>query len=188
MRRVSHGGGEKGFQSGRLSGRFWHDLIRKAEQVKNSDQLDEVDRRIISALQQDATISHADLADRVGASTASCWRRIKALEGAGILTRAVRLVNPERIDRGVNVLCNIRMRSHSRDARQAFEDFVDTRPEIVECFSMSGEWDYLLRIVVADVADYNGFLMHTLLGQPMVEHAASHFALSMTKYTTALPV
>ena len=156
--------------------------------MKNSYQIDDIDRRILSALQSDATVSHAELADRVGASTASCWRRIKALEAAGILTGSVRLVNPEKIDRGVNVLCNIRMRSHARDARQAFEDFVDSRPEIVECFSMSGEWDYLLRIVVADVADYNLFLMHTLLGQAGVGKAACHFALSMTKYTTAIPV
>lgn len=156
--------------------------------MKNSDQLDDIDRRILAVLQRDATVSHADLADKVGASTASCWRRIKALEAAGILTQSVRLVNPAKIDRGVNVLCHIRMRSHARDARQAFEDFVDSHPEIVECFSMSGEWDYLLRIVVADVADYNHFLMHTLLGHPSVASAASHFALSMTKYTTALPV
>ena len=156
--------------------------------MKNSHQIDDMDRRILSVLQRDATVSHAELADRVGASTASCWRRIKALEAAGVLTGSVRLVDPEKIDRGVNVLCNIRMRSHARDARQAFEDFVDSRPEIVECFSMSGEWDYLLRIVVADVADYNHFLMHILLGQAAVANAASHFALSMTKYTTAIPV
>ena len=156
--------------------------------MKDFRQIDEIDRRIISILQKDAMVSHAELAEQVGASTASCWRRIKALETAGILTGAVRLVNPEKVDRGVNVLCNIRMRSHARDARQAFEDFVDSHPEIVECFSMSGEWDYLLRIVVADVADYNLFLMHTLLGHPSVASAASHFALSMTKYTTALPV
>jgi len=156
--------------------------------MKNSHQIDDIDRRILSVLQSDGTVSHAELADRVGASTASCWRRIKALEAAGVLTGSVRLVDPAKIDRGVNVLCNIRMRSHARDARQAFEDFVDSRPEIVECFSMSGEWDYLLRIVVADVADYNHFLMHILLGQPAVANAASHFALSMTKYTTAIPV
>lgn len=156
--------------------------------MKDFHRVDEIDRRIISVLQRDATVSHAALGEEVGASTASCWRRIKALEAAGILTRSVRLVDPEKIDRGVNVLCNIRMRSHARDARQAFEDFVDSHPEIVECFSMSGEWDYLLRIVVADVADYNSFLMHTLLGHPSVASAASHFALSMTKYTTALPV
>ncbi|MDO7836649.1 Lrp/AsnC family transcriptional regulator [Sphingobium sp. HBC34] len=156
--------------------------------MKQERQLDEVDRRILSALQVDGSISHQDLAERVGASSASCWRRIKALEAAGILTGTVRLVDPAQVGRGVNVLCNIRMRSHALDARSAFERFVDDRPEIVECFSMSGEWDYLMRVVVADVADYNRFLMQILLGHASVAGAASHFALSMTKYTTAIPL
>ncbi|QGP80608.1 Lrp/AsnC family transcriptional regulator [Sphingobium sp. CAP-1] len=156
--------------------------------MKQERQLDEVDRRILSALQADGAISHQDLADRVGASSASCWRRIKALENAGVLTGTVRLVDPAQVGRGVNVLCNIRMRSHALEARSAFERFVDERPEIVECFSMSGEWDYLIRVVVADVADYNRFLMQTLLGHSSVAGAASHFALSMTKYTTAIPL
>lgn len=156
--------------------------------MKADRQIDAIDRKIISALQQDATISHADLAERVGASSASCWRRIKALEGAGILAATVRLVAPEKIGLGVNVLCNIRMRSHALESRSAFEQFVEGRPEIVECFSMSGEWDYLLRVVVADVADYNRFLMMTLLSHPSVSGAASHFALAMTKFTTALPI
>lgn len=150
--------------------------------------LDAIDRRIITILQQDGTITHNELAERVGASSASCWRRIKALEAAGVFTRTVRLVDAIRIGKGVNVLCNIRMRSHGRDARGAFEAFVDTRPEIIECFSMSGEWDYLLRIVVADVADYNRFLMEILLSHSSVAGAASHFALAMTKYSTALPL
>ena len=139
-------------------------------------------------MQQDAAISHADLAAKVGTSSASCWRRIKALEERGILTKTVRLVDPAKVDRSVNVLCNVRMRSHARPSREAFEAFVDSCPEIVECFSMSGEWDYLLRIVVADVADYDRFLMRTLLAHASVAGAASHFALSMTKCTTALPV
>lgn len=151
-------------------------------------QLDEIDRRIITALQQDGAITHTELADRVGASSASCWRRIKVLESAGILMQTVRLVDPAKIGRGVNVLCNIRMHSHAPAARSAFEVFVQTRPEIIECFSMSGEWDYLLRIAVADVAGYNEFLMDILLSHASVAGAASHFALSLTKYTTALPV
>ncbi|HEX7741572.1 MAG TPA: Lrp/AsnC family transcriptional regulator [Sphingobium sp.] len=156
--------------------------------MKQERQIDAVDRKILAALQQDATLSHAELADRVGASSASCWRRIKALESAGVLTATVRLVDAQKVGRGVNVLCNIRVRSHALEARKSFEQFVDTRPEVVECFSMSGEWDYLLHVVVADVEDYNHFLMMTLLGHPSVAGAASHFALSMTKFTTALPV
>ncbi|SBV31837.1 AsnC family transcriptional regulator [uncultured Sphingopyxis sp.] len=156
--------------------------------MKYDRQVDAIDKRIIAALQEDGTITHGELADRVGASSASCWRRIKALEAAGVLLKTVRLVAPEKIGRGVNVLCNIRMRSHASDARGAFESFVDSRPEIIECFSMSGDWDYLLRIVVADVADYNHFLMETLLSHSSVAGASSHFALSLTKYTTAMPV
>lgn len=156
--------------------------------MKQDRQIDLVDRRILAALQEDAALSHQELAERVGASSASCWRRIKALEQKGVLKRTVRLVDPDAVGRGVNVLCNIRMRSHAREARSAFEQFVDGRPEIVECFSMSGEWDYLIRVVVADVEDYNRFLMQILLGHPSVAGAASHFALSMTKYTTALPL
>jgi Lrp/AsnC family transcriptional regulator len=142
----------------------------------------------VELLQKDASISHAELAERVGSSPASCWRRIRALEAAGVLVSTVRLVDPARIGRGVNVICNIRVRSHARDVRGPFEDFVRSRPEVMECFSMSGEWDYLLRIVAADVADYEDFLMHTLLDHPSVGAASSHFALSTTKYTTALPV
>jgi Lrp/AsnC family transcriptional regulator len=156
--------------------------------MKPIREIDAIDRRILALLQQDATISHAELAERVGASAASCWRRIKTLEAAGFLTATVRLVDAQMVGRGVNVLCNVRMRSHAKEARDAFESFVRGRPEIVECFSMSGDWDYLLRVVVADVADYNDFLMRILLGHESVAGASSHFALQMTKYTTALPI
>ena len=156
--------------------------------MKQSHQIDAIDRKILSALQADASLSHNALAEMVGASSASCWRRIKALEAAGVLRRSVWLVDPEMVGRGVHVLCNVRMRSHASEARDAFEQFAQSRSEIVECFSMSGEWDYLIRVVVADVADYNRFLMQILLGHPSVAGAASHFALAMTKYTTAIPV
>ena len=104
------------------------------------------------------------------------------------MTRSVRLVDPDRIGQGVTVICNIRVSSHARDVRGPFEDFVRERPEIIECYSMSGDWDYLLRIVAPGVAEYESFLMGTLLDHPAVGGASSHFALSVTKYTTALPV
>lgn len=150
--------------------------------------IDAIDRRILEQLQADASLSSAELAERVGCSAASCWRRVKSLEAAGILGPAVRLLDPQALGRAVNVLCNVRVRSHTREVRSAFEDFVRERCEVMECYSMSGEWDYLLRIVVADVADYERFLMRVLLEHPSVGAAASHFALSQTKYTTALPL
>lgn len=156
--------------------------------MKSLPNLDAIDRRILKELQRDASPSHADLAERVGTSAASCWRRIKSLEAAGVLTATVRLVNAERVGRGVNVFCNVRVCSHARDVRGSFEDFVRSRPEVLECYSMSGDWDYLLRVVSADVVDYEQFLMRTLLEHPAVGTASSHFALSLTKFTTAIPV
>lgn len=150
--------------------------------------LDNVDRRILEQLQVDASLSNVELAERVNSSAASCWRRVKALEAAGVLGPPVRLLDPVSLARSVNVICNVRMRSHAREARRAFENLVCERKEILECFSMSGDWDYLLRIVAADVADYERFLMSVLLDHPSVGGASSHFALSMTKYTTALPI
>ncbi len=156
--------------------------------MKETSHIDEIDRRLIRALQKDASRSHAALAEDVGASPASVWRRVRALEETGVLKETVRLVDPERVGRGVSVMLQVRMKSHALDMRQGFEAFVKARPEVMECHSMSGEWDYQMRIVVADVADYERFLMRELLNHPNVATAASHFALSQVKYTTALPI
>ncbi len=156
--------------------------------MKESIDLDDVDRRLLRALQEDASLSHAALAEKIGASPASCWRRIRALEQAQILRASVRLVDPLRVGRGVSVMLQVRLKSHEMALRQAFEAFLQSRSEIMECHSMSGEWDYLMRIVVADVAGYERFLMRELLNHPNVASSASHFALNQVKYTTALPV
>lgn len=151
-------------------------------------QLDEIDRRIVRDLQRDAGLSHAALAERVGASPASVWRRVRALEAAGVLGRTVRLASAEALGRSVNVLCQVRMARQSVEARADFEAFIQSREEIVECYAMSGEWDYLLRIAVRDVADYDRFIMRGVLAHPAVANAASNFALRQVKYTTEIPV
>jgi DNA-binding Lrp family transcriptional regulator len=150
--------------------------------------LDEIDKRIVRALQRDAGASHATLASQVGASAASVWRRVRALELAGVLGKSVRLASPEALGRSVNVLCQVRMARQSVEARADFEDFIQSREEIVECYAMSGEWDYLLRIAVRDVADYDRFIMRGVLAHPSVANAASNFALRQVKYTTEIPV
>ena len=156
--------------------------------VKNNYPIDLLDRKILRVLQREGDISHAALAEKVGASTASCWRRIRALESAGILGPTVRLLDPVVIGRGLDVLCQVRMKTHDAAARKDFENFIDGHEEVMECYSMSGEWDYLLRVVVADVRDYERFLMRELLNHGAVAGSASHFALNRIKYTTALPV
>ena len=150
--------------------------------------MDGIDRKIVRELQRDASLSHAALAERVGASAASVWRRIRALEQAGVLGRTVRLASAEALGRAVNVLCQVRMTRQSVEARSDFELFIQSREEIVECYAMSGEWDYLLRIAVKDVADYDRFVMRGVLAHPSVANAASNFALRQVKYTTEIPV
>lgn len=149
--------------------------------------LDALDRRILQVLQARADISQAELAQEVAASPASCWRRVRALE-AGVLREHVRLVDPHAIGRGLDVICQVRMKSHASGARGSFEEFAQEHDQIMECLSMSGEWDYLLRVVVGDVREYEAFLMGELLKHPSVAASASHFALKRVKYTTAMPV
>jgi DNA-binding Lrp family transcriptional regulator len=150
--------------------------------------MDGIDRKIIRELQRDASLSHAALAEKVGASPASVWRRVRSLEQAGVLGRTVRLANAEALGRAVNVLCQVRMSRQTVEARGDFEQFIQSREEIVECYAMSGEWDYLLRIAVRDVADYDRFIMRGVLAHPSVANAASNFALRQVKYTTEIPV
>lgn len=156
--------------------------------MKDISRIDAIDRKILAVLQEDASQSHAELAERVGTSAASCWRRIRALEADGVLGRHVRLVDPAKLGRGVHVLCQIKMKSHSAENVEAFEAFVDARAEIMECYSISGDWDYNLRIVVADVDEYAHFLMRTVLRHPSVATGSSQLALKQVKYTTAVPV
>lgn len=150
--------------------------------------IDAIDKKILRLLQQQADISHAALSEVVGASAASCWRRIKSLESRGMLGPTVRLVSAEAVGRGLNVFCQVRMRTHDPAAREDFERFVENHEEVLECYSMSGDWDYLLRVVVADVQDYERLLMQGVLMHPAVSTSSSHFALKSVKYSTAIPV
>ena len=150
--------------------------------------MDTIDRQILRSLQSDGSLSVAALAARVGTSTASCWRRVRSLEAAGVLGRTVRLVDARKIRRGVNVMGQVRLMSHAPENRRGFERLLESHEEIMEGYSMSGEWDYLLRIVVADIDEYERFLMKHVLNHESVATVASNFALSQLKYSTALPV
>ncbi|MFB2530543.1 Lrp/AsnC family transcriptional regulator [Paracoccus sp. p4-l81] len=156
--------------------------------MMKSVQLTDLDRRILAALQQDASLSQAELAARVASSPASCWRRVRALEQAGVLGRAVRIVSPRAVGRGLDVFCQLRMKAHDTATRRAFEGFLTTLPEIVSIYSTSGEWDYLIHFVVTDMAEYESLLMHRVLAQDCVAQSSTTFAMKRIKSTTALPV
>lgn len=176
------------FQSGRIYKGFCENNSPIGDIMNKSVNLDALDRRIVAELQRDASLSNADLAERVGSTAPSCWRRIRALEEMGVLKGAVRLADAEKLGHAVNILCSVRMKSHTSESVDAFHAFVEAHPQIMECYLMSGEWDYLMRVVASDVADYEHFLMRNLLKHPSVGGASSHFALSVTKFTTVLPV
>ena len=110
------------------------------------------------------------------------------MEADGVLGETVRLVDPMAVGRGLNVFCQVRMKSHASAARERFEAFLRSHDHVMECHSMSGEWDYLVRVVVASVEEYELFLMGELLKQEAVETSASHFSLKRVKYTTAIRV
>lgn len=158
------------------------------EESNHKRKLDALDRRILRVVQRQGDVSQADLAEKVSTSPASCWRRLKALEEDGILRETVRLVDPVKVGRGLDVLCQVRMKSHAVDARGQFEKFVLAHEKVMECYSMSGEWDYLVRVIVHDVREYEEFLMRELLAQDSVATSASHFALKRVKSTTEIPV
>ena len=149
--------------------------------------LDHIDRAILRVLQEEGDISQSSLAEKVGASAASCWRRINKLEEAGVLRKTVRLVDAEAIGKGLNVFCQVKMKSHDLAARHDFEVFINSHKEVLECYSLSGEWDYLIRAVVGDVREYEILLMRGILTHGAVLSSSSHFALKAVKYTTALP-
>ncbi|NIF30326.1 Lrp/AsnC family transcriptional regulator [Pantoea sp. Tr-811] len=156
--------------------------------MENSIQLDDLNRRILRALQRDASLTATELANVVASSPASCWRRVRSLEDGGVLQGAVRLVNRQALNQDIDVMCSLRLKSHSEADAKVFEQFVADQDNILECYTVSGEWDYLLRIVAADIRGYEHFLMRTLLRHPAVASANSQFALSRVKYTTAVPV
>ena len=151
-------------------------------------ELDEYDRKILRALQEDADISMADLGNLIGLSHTPCWRRLKRLETEGVIRSKVTLLDTKKIDLSVRVHAFVTAKNHDEDALSAFEDAVQSIPEIVECYSTSGDKDYILQIVTKSVDDYEQLMRKTLLKLPNVGSIHSTFSLKQIKYTTQLPI
>ncbi len=145
------------------------------------------DRKLLETLQEDVTLSQIDLAERAGLSRTSVWRRVRELEEAGVIESRVALLNPKYLGLQIHVLLSVTMVEHSDKTRQSFEHHVGNLPEVMECFSVSGERDYVLQIISRDIESYNEFLNTKILHHDSVHSASSSFALRRVKYTTALP-
>lgn len=151
-------------------------------------RLDDIDRRILAALQENARISNVELAEVVGISPSPCWRRVRDLEQRGVIARYVTLLDPGSIGLPVSVFVQVSLERQVEAALEAFERAVADWPEVMECYLMTGDADYLLRVVAADLESYHRFLVDHLTRVPGVASIKSSFALKQIKYRTALPL
>ncbi len=154
--------------------------------------LDKLDKTILRALQHNGRETYEVIGQQVGLSASAVLRRVKRLEEAGVIDRYVAIVKPESVGLGLTAYLNVRLEkhteSHKRNPMDLFRASVQAWPEVVECAALTGEMDYLLRVVVADMQHYSRFIMDTLLKHPSVQDCKTSFVLDRVKATTALPV
>ncbi|MEL7030398.1 MAG: Lrp/AsnC family transcriptional regulator [Pseudomonadota bacterium] len=151
-------------------------------------KIDDIDRKIVRLIQKDATLSVQTISDEIGLSHTPCWRRIKRLEKDGVILARVGLVSAEAAGLPVCVFAQVTLKSHAEAALSAFEEAVQDCKEIMDCHEMSGDTDYLVRIVAPDIQSYERFLKKTLLNLPNVGSVNTSFALKEVKRNTALPI
>lgn len=149
--------------------------------------LDEMDVKILRILQQDCTKPVAEIGKIVGLSTTPCWRRIQKLEEAGVIQKRVAVLDPDKVRAGVTVFIAITTNQHNMDWIERFHAAVNDLPEVVEFYRMSGQVDYMLRVVVPDIAAYDAFYKK-LISRIDLSEVSSSFAMEQIKYTTALPL
>jgi len=149
--------------------------------------MDRIDRKILAFLQDDADIGIAELADRVGLSQTPCWKRVQKLQAAGVIVRRVALVSPEKVGLGLTVFVSVETADHSAAWLESFAEGIAGMPEVMELYRMAGDVDYMLRVVVADMAAYDAFYKR-LIGRFPLKNVTSRFAMERVKSTTALPI
>lgn len=155
--------------------------------IEPARRLDAIDRKILTVLQQDASLSVAEIGDRVGLSSTPCWKRIQRLEADGVIIRRVALVDQDKIGLGLSVFVSIESGDHSQSWLQTFAEAVSAMPEVIEFYRMAGDVDYMLRVVVADMKAYDIFYKR-LIGTVPLKNVTSRFAMEKIKSVTALPV
>ena len=149
--------------------------------------MDAIDRKILAVLQKDASLSVAEIGNRVGLSSTPCWKRIQRLEADGVILRRVALVDQNKIGLGISVFVSVESGDHSDAWLKKFADAVSAMPEVMEFYRMAGDVDYMLRVVVADIAGYDTFYKKLIATVPL-KNVTSRFAMEKIKSTTALPI
>jgi Lrp/AsnC family transcriptional regulator len=150
-------------------------------------RMDGTDRKILALLQEDASLSVAEIGSRVGLSSTPCWKRIQRLEADGVIRRRVALVDQDKIGLGITVFVSVETGDHSQEWLARFADTVGAMPEVMEFYRMAGDVDYMLRVVVPDIQGYDTFYKK-LIGTVPLKNVTSRFAMEKIKATTALPI
>lgn len=150
-------------------------------------KMDAIDRKILAVLQEDASLSVAEIGQRVGLSSTPCWKRIQRLEAEGIITKRVALVDAEKVGLGITVFVSVETSDHSGDWLQNFAHVVGAMPEVMEFYRMAGDVDYMLRVVVPDIQGYDTFYKRLIAAVPL-KNVTSRFAMEKIKSVTALPI
>ena len=160
--------------------------------MDSATELDAIDRRILRALQADGRATYDVLAAQVSLSASATQRRVKRLEESGVIAGYVAVVLPERVGLGLTAFLNVRLQKHTeghkRDPMELFRAAVQTWPEVVECVALTGEMDYLLRVVAQDMAQCSRFILETLLKHPSVEDCKTSFVLDRVKSSATVPL
>lgn len=162
----------------------WSRIVKKTLHV----ELDDIDRRILDALQRDGSLSAADLAGQVGLSTTTCWRRIQQLEQSGVIKGRVAILDRAKLGLDVVVFVQVRLSTQGRDAIAQFDKAIRDRPEVLDCYTLTGEWDFCLRIVTRDMKEYEAFFLDHLSKIPNVQSVNSSIAVTVVKESTVLPL
>ena len=149
--------------------------------------MDAIDRKILALLQRDASLSVAEIGNRVGLSSTPCWKRIQRLEADGVIQKRVALVDQDRVGLGITVFVSIETGDHSQDWLGRFAQVVGAMPEVMEFYRMAGDVDYMLRVVVPDIGGYDAFYKKLIAAVPL-KNVTSRFAMEKIKSTTALPL
>ncbi len=149
--------------------------------------MDAIDRKILAVVQEDASLSVAEIGSRVGLSSTPCWKRIQRLEADGVIQKRVALIDPVKIGLGITVFVSVETGDHSQEWLGRFADTVGGMPEVMEFYRMAGDVDYMLRVVVPDIAGYDTFYKK-LIATVSLKNVTSRFAMEKIKSTTALPI
>jgi len=155
--------------------------------VTEIQRMDAIDRKILAVVQEDASLSVAEIGQRVGLSSTPCWKRLQKLEAEGVITGRVALIDPEKIGLGITVFVSVETGDHSQDWLTKFAALVSAMPEVMEFYRMAGDVDYMLRVVVRDMQSYDAFYKKLIAAIPL-KNVTSRFAMERVKSTTALPI